>query len=289
MRREADGEAAPPRKRTARTKPEHPMSAPKLEVLRFCALSHFLTAAQAAAMDGRSEKATRDHLRDLRHHQLLRRVAYSRNGIDRGPYLYVPTPAGLRLLQDAGMLPDPWKARQPGGITKIHHQVAVRDLGAWAFRCARENAASGHFVERWDCGESVSVGDLVPDAVLVYRHTPGEDGLVKACLVETDLGTERAMSGDADRWAAKIAGYGKAFADPTGDALFGAIGFERARLLVTVEDVDRAEWILRRIQGTELAPYVWITARGALPEIGPYRAIWLRHTGGLEPFLEEGG
>jgi hypothetical protein len=276
------------RKHYVRATPEHRLTATKLEVLRTVALSHFLSTSQVAGVTGLSDKATRDHLRDLLDLGMLEAVAVHRSVFKLGeqgmaPKLHVPTRAGIKALEDVQLLPAR-APKRPGETSTLPHHLAVRDTLVWLARSARASADRGHFLERWDCGD-VPVGNARPDALFVYRFEHGEEGRAVVGLLEADMGTERAMSGPADRWATKVAAYGAVFQEESRDTLYAATGFDNARIVVTVGTEARALWIARRVAGSPIESAVWIARREDMANGKAGDAFWYRPDGTRQAFV----
>ncbi len=281
--------AATKRKRFERSVPGHSLTSKKLDLLQTVALSHFLTTDQVARAHGLSLRATREHLRNLYDLELLDLEGVSHEALKTGAFglaskVHVPTRKGLIALYDRDMLPER-KQKLPGGSVTIGHQLAIRDVGVWVMVSARNHRASGHEVERWECAEVPDVGDAKPDGLFVYQFAPGDGGEVQVGIVEADMGTERGMTGPSDKWGKKIAAYSAVFGEESRDTLYKAIGFEAARLVVTVETDARASWIAKRVAGSVIAPFTWIAKRTDLLNADVYVPVWLRPDGVRKGFL----
>lgn len=274
---------------------EHPLTGLKLEVLRTVAASQYLSTPQVAALVNLSEKATRDHLRDLLDLDCLKVLSVPKVVLGQGQYgmaakVHIPTKTGLETLWEMDLLPinpESRKVTRSPGYATLAHQLAVRDVLVWLTRSARQHQTAGHSVERWDCTGALAVGDTVPDAVFAYLYEPGEPGHRRVGLVEVDRGTERATSGGVnDKWAAKIAAYSAVFEEPKRGTLVSVTGFRRARIVVTVESEGRANWIARRVSGTPIGDFVWLAVRETLAKADVYAPIWFRSDGTRQAFVE---
>jgi hypothetical protein len=272
--------------------PRHPLTPIKLEALRLVAESKFLSTPQVAALTGKSEKAARDHLSDLKDMRLLAPIplppAAFRDCDDpvaaaygSAPNVWVPTRAGLSALRRAGMLPEGAKAPpafRPENFAFVAHEVAVRDTLCWLTASARKH---GHSVETWDCRSGMRVGRSRPDAWFAYRA-----GSVYVGLVEVDMGTQRSR----ETWSNKLASYAEIFADTERKALKELTGgWGRARLVVTVPTERRAAWIAELAEERNASAFTWIAARPDLKGSDVYAVDWIRPGGeGKTPFAREG-
>lgn len=253
----------------------------KVEALRVVALAKFLSTPQVARILGLSERAAREHLRNLFDLGYLDVVAVpgialGKSPLVMGPKLHLPTRSGLQVLERLGISPpgaEKPSAYRPEQYVLLRHELLVRDVLVWLSQSAR---LWGHHLERWDCSAGLQVGDARPDALFTYEF----GGRVVEALVEVDRGTERGVSGGAsDRWAGKIAAYSALFADG-----------RRGRIVVTVEDAARAAWVIKRVAGTPLlGRAVWVAVRPDLDESDVFSAVWLRPDGSRSAFVPTSG
>jgi hypothetical protein len=101
------------------------------------------------------------------------------------------------------------------------------------------------------------------------------------------MGTERGTAGDRfDRWAQKLAGYGTLFGPDGEEQLRTLTGSPRARLIVTVPDALRADWVLRRVGSVEtVARVAWVAVRSELTGADTMTTVWRRPDGSVQPFV----
>ncbi len=258
----------------------------KLEALRLVAESRFLSTPQVAGLLGVSLKSARDHLRDLLDMQLVRPVGVPGVALGMralvGPTIYVARKEGLRVLEEVGLLPPEAKRPPSYGPEQyqfLAHELSVRDVLVWLSLSARK---LGHSVSRWDCSGGLQVGSTKADALFTYDI--GGKGVVG--IVEADLGSERGTSTSrADRWATKVAAYSELFKEENWEKLQALTGAPVARLVVTVPDGERAEWILRRLSGTPVAADTWIAVRGDLEGSDVYSSVWRKADGSCSSFV----
>lgn len=226
---------------------------------------------------GITEGAARRHLRDLQDHKLIQPLAVTGAALGTkallGPKMHFPTQKGISTLKDFGLHDGSYKAEtfDVSQYMFIGHALAVRDVLCYFTEMAREQ---GDSVEYWNCSNNLQAGSVRPDALFWYAR----EGKRIAGIVEADMGTERGTAGDRnDRWAQKIEGYGALFAEPS--HVESLTGSPRARLVITVPNATRAEWISKRLVGTGLERQAWI---GIARETG---ALWWRPGGERSGFV----
>lgn len=280
-RTDTSNNASPRRRRFERGDANHPLTTAKLGVLRLVAESRFLSTPQVAALAGLSEKAARDHLRDLFDLGLTEAVPMPRVALDGAVFglaakLHVATRKGMDTAEVDGK---PAKIT-PAMYAYLSHELCVRDVLVWLDAAARRRQEER--VLRWNCGSVPAVQGIKPDAVFTYEF--GERDSLVSGMVEVDMGTER--GGRFDRWAAKIAGYAALFADEDRMGVESLTGTERARLVVTVPTQRRADWVLERCNGTAAEPFTWVAVRSELAGADMHAPVWRRADGsrrGFEP------
>jgi DNA-binding CsgD family transcriptional regulator len=278
-------------------KPPHPFTALQAEVLRLVAESKFLATPQVAALMGVSPKAARDHLRALFDSGLVDILPVPGAAVGTKALIaanvYLPTKEGLRTLDRLDTLPahaDKPASYDPARYRFLGHELAVRDVLVWLTRSARLHAGEEHAVTRWDCSSGLlaetDAGAVRPDAVFVYDF--GGRGV--AGLVEADMGTERGVAADrSDRWAAKLAAYGRLLEQEDREPLRALTGTTRARIVVSVPSEARAQWVARRAWGTPAERFVWIALRSEMENAAAADVhapcLWRRPDGSRPPFV----
>ena len=263
----------------------HSLTPLKVYALRLLAESRFLSTPQVAGLMGISDHAVRSHLRDLYDMGLTDVVAVP--GIAVGSKaliaakIHYPTKAGLSELERLGFLPE--DARKAGGYSPqqfafLGHELAVRDMLVWLTQSERTH--EGHGVKRWDCSGSLQAGPVRPDAVFQYSF--GERATV-AGILEADMGTQRGTAGDRfDRWSQKAESYAVLFASE--ESIRSLTGGPKARLVVTVPDIARAEWVLSRLRNVPFERAVWVGVREEIEGSSVSDAVWLRPAGTRQAF-----
>lgn len=294
--KQGQGKGQPGRKRRFEraAKSDHPLTGKKLDVLQTIAESRFLSTPQVAGIMDMSEKAARDHLRDLFDLGLLDVLPVPQLALGGSPFtlaakVHVATRKGIDALNQIGIiLPlDVAKtaAQAVPQYSFLAHELAVRDTFVWLVRSTRANP--DHVIERWSCAGDLRVLDRRVDALFVYALSPEANAPVVVGLIEADMATERGTSGGAtDRWSEKFAGYAAVFAQDDRTALRTLTGgFTRARLVVTVPTKARAEWVARRAAGTGVESYLWVAVRQDMESADVHSPIWLRTSGSDAAFI----
>jgi len=269
----------PRRRRYTRSTAEGPLAITpqRLTLLRQVARLRISSLPQLATLACLSQKRARRSLRALFDHGLVDVIAVPRVALaDPGelnapallygsaPNLYAITRAGLKVLEELGVVEDvpPPGRFGPRNSLFLAHELAVRDVRVWLELTARQY--SGHSLEAWHDGAAAEV-DLRrslpprkarPDAWFLYRLR--ERTLVG--LLELDRGTERGSR----RWGEKLQAYEALFAS---SRLREVTGYANARVLVVTFSARRRDLLANLIAKhakTELAGRFWLAERSVL-------------------------
>ena len=273
------------RRRFERAAPDHPLTAYKLGILRRIAELQPVSLRQLALLYGITERAMRDHGRDLFHHGVADRVPVGRDvlaDIDvenshtllygSASTVYALSRVGGKVLAEAGLM-DRQAIRilpryGPKNWLFLAHELQVRDARVWIERVGK--AYPGHRgLQEWRMGQDAWIGALRPDARFLYDLP--QRTLV--CFLEADRGTERAPS----KWEAKYRQYMALFTDET--AMQAATGKKRGRVLVTVPNAARRdkvwEWLTNWAGENPWArDRFWIAERGVLDDTNLAACVW---------------
>lgn len=270
------------RKLFARSRPDHPLTPKKLDVLRWIGECGILIPPQIQGLTGMSAKAVQNHLLDLYHLGLVERTGVPRAAFSdfgdpgdpgllfgRAPTLYTLTNEGGRTLLvhqriESHQLREP-PQYGPNNALFLAHEVQVRDVRVWLERCRRAYRHPG--VTLWRDGSAAALGRAHPDALFVYRLR--EATLVG--MVEVDRRTEKSPHW----WEGKFARYAALFAS---DVILKATGHHRARVIVVTPDAKRRDGITRILNGLLERSAVppkrfWITAKSTLDHTD-FSAVW---------------
>ena len=267
-----------------RSTAERPVTPLKVEALRWIGTLRLCTGPQVADLMDCSEKAARNHLRDLFQHNLVARVGVPRSLLadlheanrpellwGRAPTIYTLTREGARFLVDAGLAEKADVSDIPDYGPKngyfLAHELQVRDARVWLERVRRAYDHAG--VTAWKDGKRAVMGRARPDAWFTYAL---KEGGTLLGLVEIDRGTERAPS----RWQEKFGHYAALFA---GTLLPEVTGQKQGRVLVIVPDAKRRENIAAILRdllpGSGVPPdRFWLAEKSVLEQTDLRAAVW---------------
>ena len=278
-----------------------------LRLLEYVAAFRLVSLPQLVRLGGAAPKATQRAMRTLFDAGLVDIVAAPRAALAEPgdandasllfgsiPNVYVPTRAGIRLLDAHGLADalDSPPSYGPRNALFLRHELGVRDVRIWLELSARRRP--GQAVKVWHDGPEAVLAleraqaprAVRPDAWFVYRL--GEQAGREAVLVgllEFDRSTERGER----RWAEKLAAYGALFSGP---GLRQSVGYANGRVLVVCPDARRRERLadmIRENAGQAVAERFWLAERAVtdLPDLA--RPLWQRPGGPhLHPLVPVG-
>ena len=268
----------------------------RLDILCFLAELRFLSLPQIARLccpslrRDLSEKKARRQMRALFDAGLVEVLPVSRAALaplgaandasllyGSAPNIYALTPAGLKMLVEAGLVnPAPAKRPAPSYGPRnslfLAHELAVREVRVWLEEVARQE---NYDLECWRDGEEAAITlepppkvakkVVKPDCWFVLRL--GKAVLVG--LVEVDRGTERGER----RWREKVEGYAALFA---GGELPKVTGYINARVLVVAPTERRRDQLAAFVQdvGGGFASRFWFAEQSVLQEANLQLSCW---------------
>jgi hypothetical protein len=241
------------RRRTfERSRPEHPLTQLKLDLLDWIGHLGISTTPQLCLTGGFSDQACRKHLRDLYDMGLVDRTGVDRANLagpdvpnttnllhGRAPVIHFITKDGQKMLvelglQEAGQFPD---IPQVGPKHSLHvaHELQVRDARIW-LHLQHMDSPQHAGVEHWHTGPAAvctldrtsAPYEVRPDAWFTYHLDNG----TLVGFLEVDRGTEKSPK----RWEDKFVTYAYLMSSGLVQA---HTGYQKGRVIITVPNYKR--------------------------------------------------
>lgn len=290
-------------------------------VLRLIADCRILTLPQIALVLEKanprpklaSEKSARRYTRPLMEARLIKPLAVGRAALagpdepndetllgGSAPNIYVPLPAGIKLLHDAGLVDDSYLKRKyptgygPKNPALLGHELMVRDARVWLERLVHPHPSSE--VIRWEDGPDAKLplpsgNNVAPDAWFAFRIGEGPNAQKLVGLVEADRRSDR----NPQRWVDKVFFYAELFLKK--DALMGATGYQNARVIVITPDEARRDNLAVSIakecasmRFADLARRFWVATLSDLEGTDLFTSVWrIAGTEGFSSMLRKAG